>query len=797
MADRPGQRFEREVGELLQKLGWEIRLTPVTGDLGADVVAYCLDEIVVIQCKDWAGNAGYDAIKEVVAARVRYKAKFAVVVCNAGYTKQARDNAPEMDVLLYRTTDLSVGSFLDRSEQGKQHRALRAFQKQEEEREHAYNRLVADYMRYENAIAQNLACKKSKRERIWESLAALSIGTGGSILFDNLYAISFAGIYVVSKWIGADGPVTIPEKPNQQKPLGPFQRQSIPSFGAVLRPPNVQSSVKPLPISSIIASSEPTSPPMNGFGTLLFADGSKYVGDFKDGQRTGSGEYSWSDGGRYVGDFKDGKAHGYGTYLFADGSKYVGDFKDNQRTGSGEYSWSDGRKYTGQFLNGKMHGYGVLLGVDVRYEGEFVDDKYQGLGILYDSDGRSKYEGIFFEGEFIKKQIIKMDEIVLKEFFKTIEQDSFEMSSFNDLCNFYNFQDKDVLDYVFANRKRLLSPEYAYYLSRIYFAKIFNNEPFWLRDYLDINNWGHRIEYEDAPTEEDALYEIFWKEREYLKEYLFLSTSWGGHFNICALLILNLFRFDPIGPNFNKLFEAMDSPIYSNDPFISNIKNKLIILKSVYELGDAGRFSECHIYLDALIKVCDPDHPSFFKLSGDYERCTDPIIAACFLGFISFKDYSLADLGCNFRYFALGYNAYCNFIEYIFSASFFYTEKSVVSLFSEGVPLMITHDDQPMLVALDPDLLAIAVDEANPSEDNYVQYFRAFNFLYGVTADVDYQKARIGFLLIHKSSHERGTFWSESLILTGARYHLSHIYLNGLGVPVNIEHAHRFFFPRP
>ena len=108
VADRPGHRFEREVAGLFQNLGWEIQLTPVTGDLGADVVAKCLDELVVVQCKDWNANVGYDAVKEVVAARIRYKAKFAVVVSNAGYTKQARDNAPEMDVLLYRTRDLGT-----------------------------------------------------------------------------------------------------------------------------------------------------------------------------------------------------------------------------------------------------------------------------------------------------------------------------------------------------------------------------------------------------------------------------------------------------------------------------------------------------------------------------------------------------------------------------------------------------------------------------------------------------------------------------------------------------------------
>ena len=43
----------------------------------------------------------------------------------------------------------------------------------------------------------------------------------------------------------------------------------------------------------------------NGYGTLTYASGSKYVGEFKDGSFNGQGTYTSSDGGKYVGEWKD------------------------------------------------------------------------------------------------------------------------------------------------------------------------------------------------------------------------------------------------------------------------------------------------------------------------------------------------------------------------------------------------------------------------------------------------------------------------------------------------------------
>ena len=37
-----------------------------------------------------------------------------------------------------------------------------------------------------------------------------------------------------------------------------------------------------------------------------------------------------------------------GTYTWANGDKYLGEYKDNKHHGQGTYSWTDGDKYVGE-----------------------------------------------------------------------------------------------------------------------------------------------------------------------------------------------------------------------------------------------------------------------------------------------------------------------------------------------------------------------------------------------------------------------------------------------------------------
>ena len=64
----------------------------------------------------------------------------------------------------------------------------------------------------------------------------------------------------------------------------------------------------------------------NCFGTITYANGDKYVGEYKDGKYHGKGTYTYRDGKKYVGEFKDDTFHGQGTATYANGERLVGYF---------------------------------------------------------------------------------------------------------------------------------------------------------------------------------------------------------------------------------------------------------------------------------------------------------------------------------------------------------------------------------------------------------------------------------------------------------------------------------------
>ena len=95
-------------------------------------------------------------------------------------------------------------------------------------------------------------------------------------------------------------------------------------------------------------------------GTYTYADGEKYVGEWRDDKRHGHGTYTRANGDKYVGEFRDDKAHGYGTYTWGsgpnNGEKYVGEYRNSEKHGYGTYTWADGDKYVGEFRDGQANG---------------------------------------------------------------------------------------------------------------------------------------------------------------------------------------------------------------------------------------------------------------------------------------------------------------------------------------------------------------------------------------------------------------------------------------------------------
>ena len=96
---------------------------------------------------------------------------------------------------------------------------------------------------------------------------------------------------------------------------------------------------------------EPDRPDPVQRGTLNYSDGSRYVGEHRDGKRHGRGTYTWADGNRYEGEWQADKMHGQGTMTWHYGDRYEGEYRDGRRHGRGVYIWAGGRRFEGEWRN--------------------------------------------------------------------------------------------------------------------------------------------------------------------------------------------------------------------------------------------------------------------------------------------------------------------------------------------------------------------------------------------------------------------------------------------------------------
>ena len=121
----------------------------------------------------------------------------------------------------------------------------------------------------------------------------------------------------------------------------------------------------------------------NCFGTRTFANGDRYVGEFKDNKYNGQGTYFFLadnqlNGNKYIGEFKDGNLNGQGTLTFADGDKYLGQFKNGTQHGQGTYTSANGNQFFGEWKDGMRNGQGTMYASNgsVTRQGIWADNKF-------------------------------------------------------------------------------------------------------------------------------------------------------------------------------------------------------------------------------------------------------------------------------------------------------------------------------------------------------------------------------------------------------------------------------------
>lgn len=102
--------YERHCAGAFEQAGWSTRLTPKSGDQGADLIVNFNDMTGVVQCKLYSQPVGNSAVQEVIAAREYYKATIAIVVSNATYTNSARQLASIANVFLLHHSEIQSHS---------------------------------------------------------------------------------------------------------------------------------------------------------------------------------------------------------------------------------------------------------------------------------------------------------------------------------------------------------------------------------------------------------------------------------------------------------------------------------------------------------------------------------------------------------------------------------------------------------------------------------------------------------------------------------------------------------------
>ena len=169
-----------------------------------------------------------------------------------------------------------------------------------------------------------------------------------------------------------------------------------------------------------------------GQGVMKYAHGETYEGSWLSGFIFGQGKYVYTDGGYYEGEFKkmkpnkangiefphpDGKRNGLGIRVWANGSRYEGNWEDDKMSGDGNYTGVTGCRYIGTFWNGSKHGkgmeeFGNVLGIKYtcpagnrhpglgycKYDGDWERGYFHGKGAFECVDGRG-YQGDFYDGK--------------------------------------------------------------------------------------------------------------------------------------------------------------------------------------------------------------------------------------------------------------------------------------------------------------------------------------------------------------------------------------------------------------
>ncbi len=82
-----GLQFERELAALYLKLGYDVQLTPTSGDEGIDLFLKKDNKTTIVQCKSYSQPVGPAAARELYGSLIASEADAAILACTSGFTK--------------------------------------------------------------------------------------------------------------------------------------------------------------------------------------------------------------------------------------------------------------------------------------------------------------------------------------------------------------------------------------------------------------------------------------------------------------------------------------------------------------------------------------------------------------------------------------------------------------------------------------------------------------------------------------------------------------------------------------
>ena len=190
----------------------------------------------------------------------------------------------------------------------------------------------------------------------------------------------------------------------------------------------------------------------DGKGEEQYEDGSKYVGMFSKGEKSGIGKLTLKNGNYYEGEFLNDKLHGNGTFIWDKNKNYKGEWNNNEICGYGIME-DENSKHVGYFDKDTKWGLGATMykGSRVIILGKWENGELDGIGILYNGDWREeKNEKIFIasKGKIVQRDIREdmKNNIRGKEEYINMKK-LFVSKLYNDLCDIKEEKDNIIFNF--------------------------------------------------------------------------------------------------------------------------------------------------------------------------------------------------------------------------------------------------------------------------------------------------------------------------------------------------------------